>query len=498
MKFLGGLYKKISDRWWLFGCLLASASIQLSFISKSSIWHDEGYTMLLAPQSVADIITRTARDVHPPLYYLNLHFWLELFGNSEFAARSFSAVCILGAILLTFLIVRRLFGSWPARTAVLLMALAPFLIRYGQEARMYALVALLLCLATYLLVLALDRQNSKWLYLYALVMALAFYTHYYSLFMVPVHWLYVASRTQWHHRSKKQKKLDLLNINWWLSNALIVAIFAPWLPVAYAQFTRVQGGFWIPPVDIYTLPATFGQLVYFTSLNSLAGWLRLAMLGGLLTLVISTFWRNRAERSSLLLFITWASFTPLLIFALSWISRPIYVDRYFVYVGLAFYSLLAVMLYLKPLNTLARLRPFIIFCVVVVFSFGIRNVYLQSTHPMRQTGQAVTNQFSNGDALVAGELYVYLDFSYYNKTNTKLKLYSPAGITGYGETSLFYDNQAEVVLGKYEDLHSTTGNVWIIGKAGDKNYFKEVPKSWIQDVYIQNGESVARRYKISN
>lgn len=498
MKFLGGLYKKISDFWWLASCLFVSGSIQLSFISKSSIWHDEGYSLLLAPQTIADIITRTARDVHPPLYYIKLHFWLELLGNSEVAARSFSVVCILGAIVFTFLIIRRLFGSASARTAAVFLAVAPFLIRYGQEARMYAMVALLVCLASYLLVLALDRQNSKWLYLYALIMALAFYTHYYAVFMVPVHWLYVASRTRWRNHNGKQKKLDMLNANWWLANILIVILFAPWLPVAYAQFTRVQGGFWIPPVDIDTLPATFGQLIYFTSLNSLATWLKLGILGSGILLVGVTLWRNRQDKSSLLLLITWAAFTPLFIYVLSLISRPIYIDRYFVYVAFAFYGLLAVILYQKPLNVLAKVRPIIIVLVVGLFGFGIRNVYLQSTHSMRQTGQALSAQFTNGDALVAGELYVYLDFSYYNNTNTELRLYAPGGVSGYGETSLFYDNQSRIVVNDLKSLKPATNRVWIIGKAGDKTYYQEVPQNWVQDAYIQNGESVARRYQLTN
>ncbi len=117
---------------------------------------------------------------------------------------------------------------------------------------------------------------------------------------------------------------------------------------------------------------------------------------------------------------------------------------------------------------------------------------------MRQTGQAVSAQFSNGDALVAGELYVYLDFSYYNKTNTVLKLYAPGGISGYGETSLFYDNQAQIVVTDFESIKPATGKVWVVGKAGDKSYYKEVPSSWAQDAYIQNGEAVARRYQVTN
>ena len=33
---------------------------------------------------------RTARDIHPPLYYWLLHLWIRLTGSSEFAIRSLS------------------------------------------------------------------------------------------------------------------------------------------------------------------------------------------------------------------------------------------------------------------------------------------------------------------------------------------------------------------------------------------------------------------------
>ena len=130
---------------WL--ALAAGAGLRFINITKSSIWHDEGYSLMLAPQSVSQILARTGRDVHPPLYYLSLHFWLELFGHSELAARSLSLACSVGTIVVIFFLMRDLFGPRPARLAALLAAAAPFLIRYAQEARMYAMVAFWLALA---------------------------------------------------------------------------------------------------------------------------------------------------------------------------------------------------------------------------------------------------------------------------------------------------------------------------------------------------------------
>lgn len=489
------IYQKLSERFWLLACLALSAGVQLSFITKSSIWHDEGYSLLLAPQNLADILTRTARDVHPPLYYLTLHFWTNLFGTSELAARSLSALFILLTMIVMFALVKRLFGGGAARTTVLFMAIAPFLVRYGQEARMYAMAAFLIGLSTYLLVTALDLQNKKRLYLYAAVLALALYTHYYAVFIVPVHWLYVLSRTNWR-RGRPRKTLDVKSWHWWCANGFMAVLFLPWLPVAYGQFTRVQGGFWIPPVNLYTLPNTIVQFLQFNP-GAWESWLKLVVSGVVLGMSLLVLYLNKLSRKSIGLVLLWVFTAPLTVMVLSAIARPIYIDRYFVFAAVAFYALLGSVLYLKPLSNLPRLRPLLIIGIVVLLGFGVMNASSQSTHRMRELAGDVNPRFNNGDALVAGELYVYLDFSYYNETGTMLQLYAPSGISGYGETSLLYDKADQAVVVNYEQLKPSSGYVWVVGKTGHKGYFEDVPTSWSLVDHFEAGESAANRYRIS-
>lgn len=487
---------------WLVLALALSASIQFSFISKASIWHDEGYSLLLAPQPISEILERTARDVHPPLYYVGLHVWMKTFGAGELAVRSLSVVAILGTIAIMFYLIKRLFGNWPARVSALFMAIAPFLIRYGQEARMYALVAFLLTAATYFLVYALNDNRRRYLYLYSIFMAAAFYTHYYAVFMLIAHWLYVAIRTG-IYRDRKIKVLQanwlkaIPNARWYTANILIFALFLPWLPAAYGQFTRVQGGFWIPPVDITTLPATFAQYLHFTSLSTVAVGFRLSMFLGIFGLAAVGILKDKLHRNGLFLLTAWALTGPVLVFIISAISRPVYIDRYFVFSAVAFYPLLAALLYTKPLNIIKQIRPLVIALILAVQFFGIRNVYLQSNHQMREIGNIVNSRYRSGDEIIAGELYVYLDFSYYNHTDTLLKLYAPGGISGYGETSLLYD-KPQLVVSDYSQAATATGYVWIIGKTGDKDYYDQIPASWVLIESYQAKESAAKRYFIGN
>jgi len=83
-------------------------------------------------------------DEHPPLYFISLRIWRDVFGESDTVARAFSAVASLAAVLLLYDAVRNALPQWPglALWAAGLMAVAPAQIRFAQEARGYSLLVL--------------------------------------------------------------------------------------------------------------------------------------------------------------------------------------------------------------------------------------------------------------------------------------------------------------------------------------------------------------------
>ena len=70
--------------------MILGFSLRLYGITSESIWLDEAFSIQLAKHGPFEIIRKTASDVHPPLYYLLLHFWIDLFGASEFSVRFLS------------------------------------------------------------------------------------------------------------------------------------------------------------------------------------------------------------------------------------------------------------------------------------------------------------------------------------------------------------------------------------------------------------------------
>ena len=95
-------------------------------------------------------------DVHPPLYYIVLRLWRDVFGDSPTAIRSLSAVLGTLAVIAMFFAGREIAGTAAGLCVAAINAVASNHIYFGQEARMYALVLLLLGIAL-ALILRIER-----------------------------------------------------------------------------------------------------------------------------------------------------------------------------------------------------------------------------------------------------------------------------------------------------------------------------------------------------
>ncbi|MEZ4763577.1 MAG: glycosyltransferase family 39 protein [Calditrichia bacterium] len=76
------------------------------------LWLDEGLSIRLAARPFDQIFAAAAPvDHNPPLFLYLLHFWLNIFGTGEIAARSFSALCSIATFPLIWLLAYRLFDK---------------------------------------------------------------------------------------------------------------------------------------------------------------------------------------------------------------------------------------------------------------------------------------------------------------------------------------------------------------------------------------------------
>lgn len=163
--------------------LLLATFLRFHQLEAQSFWNDEGNSARLSERPIAAIIEGTASDVHPPLYYLLLHGWRAGIGDSEFGLRAFSALAGVLTVAATMALAGAISRSPSAVVLIagLLAAVSPPLVYYAQETRMYALLALLAVLSTWVLwqwLAGPRRSNWLWLVAYGLLAAAGLYTHY--------------------------------------------------------------------------------------------------------------------------------------------------------------------------------------------------------------------------------------------------------------------------------------------------------------------------------
>ena len=187
--------------------LLLAALPRLWRLEYHSIWFDEAVSLDWARLGSAHIWPATiqlTRDKHPPVYYLTLHYWQTLLGWFDAAERD-AALRILGVLIGILMVwgvlrlVTLLSGRVTGLVAGSFTALAPLLVWYSQELRMFQPAATAVVWAAFFLVAAREhfpphdtspRRAAAvarllcWLGLITTLL-LALYSYLYAAFFLP-------------------------------------------------------------------------------------------------------------------------------------------------------------------------------------------------------------------------------------------------------------------------------------------------------------------------
>src|SRR6185312_10528796 len=78
--------------------IVASICFTVFTLAFQSIRLDEAQSIWVSTKSVSQILQLDAQDVLVPLYELLLHVWMQIFGSSVLAARSFSFIFFLATL----------------------------------------------------------------------------------------------------------------------------------------------------------------------------------------------------------------------------------------------------------------------------------------------------------------------------------------------------------------------------------------------------------------
>ena len=350
-------------------------------IGAESIWLDEAASIDLSSQSISSIIGESPDHNHPPLYFIILHFWMNLFGDSEVATRSLSALFGIASIILIYYVGSILFNRRVGLIAAFLSAISHYHIYYSQEVRTYSL--LLLCsLLSYLFFVKILKEGKKWHYpCYFLSNLLLGYTHMFGLLIITSQLLYFL--IFWNRYRYQRVGFSITTVG------TIIALI-PLVLIIYGRVeTLTEHGFWISVPGLNTVYSTF---IEFSGTGSGQGFLLLVFC---LLIVFGFFsvkkikgkwsWRRPVDSTNDLqwyiklesireecLLIVWLSVSIIIPFIESKLMTPLYITRYLVGASAAFYLLVA-----KGMAGLNRKHfVYIILTFVVLLSaLGLRNYY---------------------------------------------------------------------------------------------------------------------------
>ena len=484
---------------WLWCILLLAAGVRFYGFTASAIWCDEGSSLMLSGYPLSGIWFHAAHDVHPPLYFMLLHGWIALFGDSLVSIRSLSVLPGIATVFLGIWLVWLVASQRAALLAGLLLALLPTAVRYSQEVRMYSLMGLWLIAATIALVYWVKApRKSRYPVLYTVLMAAAFYTHYFSAFCVMAHWLYLllsGRSTGWLIRRPA----------WWLANIAIVLLFLPWLPGLMDLLQHMDelksGGDvgWEPAVDARSLPAMTWQLLIQDEGDNLPWplfWLApLALLGGVTGMAV----RDSSPHKFITLIVIYTLLPILTIYAVSFIS-PLFIERYVMFAALGLPLLVAI-----AVDHLFKRKRALAIALLSLFVgtelLGLRSNFSSDADHFDRLVEHVNQQFKPGDRIVVSDLFWYFSFVYYNKTGFQPMLYTPPledGTSGrpndYGFGTLVNAHGKNIYVDRLSDLPPGPGRIWLISSKVQPDDFSAIPIDWRKAQDLAVDDTQARLY----
>ena len=143
------------------------------------LWYDEAQSVLIAKMSVPFGISNYLQNIdlqHTPLYFYILHFWINLFGESDIVLKVLSLIFSLLSIPYSYKLAKQFTDEKFALIAPLLITFNTFNIVYSTEVRMYSMILFLTILSINYLMEYLKSDSKKALLKLTIVNLLMPYT----------------------------------------------------------------------------------------------------------------------------------------------------------------------------------------------------------------------------------------------------------------------------------------------------------------------------------
>lgn len=347
-------------------------------IDKLSFWYDELISAHMAHLDFNSFIDWVRlRDVHMILSNFLLWLWVRIFPTTiGEILRILPAIISVLSIPVVFLLGRAMVSDRKIANVVGLFAaffvsINAYHIQYAQDLRAYSLVFLLTTLSTLLLVMAINKPNSKLRWFgYAVTITASIYSQFFAV-------LVLISQLFSLVILLRNKKFRFILRSVFGSFLIILVFLTPLILVAYEQ-RNLYNLTWIPATNVQLFLIFFEELVGKQGILLVILYLFLAVLG----ILIDANWK-KGQKDALnewrLVLIVSCFLLPIALTLLISNIRPIFWPRYLL-LTLPYLAILAAM-GLSFMVSLKRLkyRTFFVGIILIIFillsGIGIKNYF---------------------------------------------------------------------------------------------------------------------------
>nr|AQS32450.1 hypothetical protein [uncultured archaeon] len=442
-------------------------SLRFYNLAKESLWLDEIVgSVLPAKQSITYLLNH---NINLPVstYHIILHYWMQIFGQSEFSVRFPALIFGVLSIFMIYKLGKALFNPEIGLISALILAVSPFQIHYSQEARPYSLLMLLSLISTYYFVKFIkskDKENFHYKFdypvhkisnfiknkknigIYIVSTLIGIYTHYFIFFLLIFQNIYLFIYTI------KNKKI--VN-SWIISQCIITLLFLLYNPFFLKHIIwGINGGFTYlnQYFSLYSIIKTFYVFILdYAFINSnycipcfhvnpfiifLVGivFLLLIFLGIKSLFVYKKNFKELIYKNEKLIFLILYLLMPIaILYTISFII-PLFQTRYVIYSSAPLYILIS--RGISGFKKIAKL-PFI-FLLLFLFSFVLFGYYNDVTKEQwREASNFIDKSSKETDVIIYP--YPTFVFEYYDVKIDKKRLipnnypYSKDSPEAYGE-----------------------------------------------------------------
>lgn len=497
-----------TDRWLLVLLVLLAFARGAWALGEKSLWWDESLSLYRAQQGLASVISNeiiltdtinelVTIDNHPPLYFLFLWLSVQSWGESEFSLRFLSLAFVVLAVPLLYVTGKCLVDHRVGLGAAALGALSPMYLWYGQEARMYAMLAFFSLLSFYCFVRAFFdsfglsnlRTQWRWIAAYVLASACVIFTHYLSLLLVvfelTVLGVFLLQTHPWvrgtdaivQDRAMPRRVLGL-------TIAAITTLSLGLFSYALVTLPRVtsRAGFrFLPLPDLlrdllnsFSLGLSVDVGHWYVFLTDL--FFLLFLILGFIRLVF--FGSDKGSRSVGWLLAAYLLIPTALMYLMSYVQPAYMNSRHLILLTPAFYLLVATGLTFLPQISSARQagRALSILGWTVIFvgvSYSTFNYFFDPAYDKdhhRQWGAFLREHVRPGDVVVVNPPHISQLYQYYADSGVPW-----VGLPLLGKTP-------EETAAKLEELRQSYDRIWLALSLtppwGDRRRF---PETWLNE-----------------